>query len=98
MRDYAKRFGRESYLITCLPDGPPDSIHWISLYRADPDSQYSEQERFACEALMPHFYEAMCINKAVTDPDSQKTEHGTTPPALAIATQQGQINLPEIGF
>lgn len=98
MRDYVKRFGRESYLITCLHCEQPDFIHWISLYRPDADAQYSEQERFACESLMPHFYEAMCINRAVANPDSQKAEHGPTQAALAIATAQGQIHFAQDRF
>ena len=47
---------------------------------------------------MPHFYEAMCINRAVASPDPQKAEPGAAQAALAIATSRGQIHFAQDRF
>jgi len=98
MRDYSTRFGRESYLITSQPDELPESVHWISLYRPNPDAHFSEQERFTCESLMPHFYEALRINRLVARLDPKIAQQGNVQPAIAVADHDGRIHFAQDRF
>lgn len=63
MRDYAKAFGRQSYLITT--SGPKGStLHeWCSLYRPDPQDHFSEAERARCQLMTHHLWQAAQMNR-----------------------------------
>jgi DNA-binding CsgD family transcriptional regulator len=40
-------------------------VQWMSLYRADERSYYTEEERLLCELIAPHMMEALTTNRAI---------------------------------
>lgn len=64
MLGFLKRFEHQNVLIA-TNQGDGNYCQWISLYRANPDWHYSEQERLLCEALSPHLMEALTIHRAI---------------------------------
>lgn len=60
--DYTIRFRHSNALITGLPSpGDERLLKSVSLYRSNPASAFSEQDRFATERLVPHLDEALTI-------------------------------------
>lgn len=63
MRDYAKRYGRQSYTVCGMQvAAQPEMMEWLSLYRSDPEAHFSESERVVYSQLMAHLHEALQIN------------------------------------
>jgi len=64
MRAYAKRYGRQSYLACCVPLAcQPGLVAWLSLYRSDPNAQFSDAQRLLYSHLVRHLFEALQINR-----------------------------------
>lgn len=63
MREYTLRFRRQTCLVTALPRESSGQLEWISLYRPDPDAQFTDAERSFCDLLMPHLVQAFEINQ-----------------------------------
>lgn len=97
MREYTSRFGRESYLITTTQEDVPGSVQWVSLFRPDPRAAYSEDERLACETLMPHFSEALRINRTIAENGPALSTAGFES-GLALASPLGQIHFAQERF
>lgn len=64
MLSLVKRYKHQNVLVTINP-GNSNYCQWISLYRANPELQYSENERLLCESLAPHLMEALTINRVI---------------------------------
>jgi DNA-binding CsgD family transcriptional regulator len=97
MRDYAKQYGRQSYIVTNIPARLARELHWISLYRPDPDALFTEHERSACERLMPHFYQALQINRTVQGL-GMLSEGLDAQSRLALIDQSGFVYFAQPGF
>jgi DNA-binding CsgD family transcriptional regulator len=84
MRDYAQRFGRQSYLCTALASIETPLFEWFSAYRPDPDRPFREEERKRGELLIMHLHEALRINHLVQgwDPPLPGEEPGVAYAAL----------------
>ncbi len=66
MREYAKRHGRQSYMVCGMRHAvQPDFFGWISFYRRDPEAHFSETEQKFCQELVQHLQEAQRVNQAV---------------------------------
>ncbi|HEX6706070.1 MAG TPA: LuxR C-terminal-related transcriptional regulator [Albitalea sp.] len=99
MRDYACRFGRQSYLCTALSTKASTVFEWCSLYRPDPDDHFTESERKDCQRLMEHLCEALRINRLthhtqVTVPETEGEADGVD----ALATCAGELLSAQEGF
>ena len=98
MREFARRYGRQSYLITQLPHGDTGTNQWLSLYRPDPDAQYTETERLICQALMPHFAEALRISHALNANSQVFMALENDSRAMALADYAGRIKFVQRKF
>jgi DNA-binding CsgD family transcriptional regulator len=65
MRDYARRFGRQSYLITAFGCHGSTLHEWCSFYRPDPDDHFTDGERERCQVLANHLTQAAEVNALV---------------------------------
>lgn len=64
MRQYAKRYGRQSYMVCALRhEVHDDFIVWLSLYRSEPDAHFTEAERRLYREVIAHMNEAQQINR-----------------------------------
>lgn len=97
MRDYAQRYGRQSYLITAFASETPSLMGWMSLYRPDPDDPFTGLERTLCEALMPHFEQALLVNQACNVQKALSEETGTSA-SLALADARGALYFAQAAF
>jgi len=57
------RFGYENFFITSDMNPVTRFVHWISLYRADPDAHCREDERQMLARLRPHLMQALALNR-----------------------------------
>ena len=97
MRDYTKRFEKGCGLITRYNLADSSLISWISLYRADPERHFGEDERAGFEALVPHIVEALTINRLmhldrVFAQEMHRESH------VAIVDSHGAIHTADAGF
>jgi len=93
MRAYAKRYGRQSYMV-CGVHHPAhtDLLAWLSLYRHDPENLFTEEERCCYRDFMIHLNEAQEINRRL---QLQRTPTPNEPnQVLAIADIQGYLHTP----
>ncbi len=91
MRNYAKRYGRQSYMVCALThEVHDDFIVWLSLYRSNPDAHFSESERRIYQQIIAHLNEAQQVNRQLQGPlhASSKEEVG------AIADVLGYLHSP----
>jgi DNA-binding CsgD family transcriptional regulator len=60
---FMTRFGYENFFITSDMNPMTRFVHWISLYRADPDAHCREDERQMLARLRPHLMQALALNR-----------------------------------
>ncbi len=65
MRDYARRYGRQSYLNIALGTAHSTLLRWCSVYRPDPDDAFDSGEREGFTRLTAHIAQALEINALV---------------------------------
>ena len=94
MRDYARRFGRQSYLVTSFCAVDSTVREWCSLYRPDADDQFTDAERARCQVLATHLRQALDVNTRLlggspgaTAPESTDDRAAHT----ALATPAGHL-------
>lgn len=97
MRDLTKRFRVGNALVTGYVQQQMSLANWVSLYRQDPDKQFSEDERILFEALFPHVVEALTINRLVNLDRVYATNRGRNA-FVAIADRRGAIYVSDSGF
>lgn len=90
MRDYARRWGRQSYLATVTSRIDWTRISWISLYRPDPDHHFSDAERSLCQLLMCHLSEALAVNQAIHLHKAHPAD-GNREQFMAVADRSGNL-------
>lgn len=98
-RDYALRFGTQQVLIMTVPDGEPQAVRWMALYRADADDHYSARDRALCDAVLPHLMEALSVNRLATRaaPDASPPSERPRLP-LALADPAGRLRFAQDAF
>lgn len=97
MRDYTTRFEKGCGLIVRYNLADSSLISWISLYRADPERHFGEDDRAGFEALVPHIVEALTINRLmhldrVFAQEVHRESH------VAIVDSHGAIHTADAGF
>lgn len=97
MRDYAKRFGRQSYMVTALTSKEATLFEWASFYRPDPNDQFTESERACCQALVRHLAEALVVNDLLQGTVRQAGA-GNGPEFAALVDEKGRVLAAEEGF
>ena len=65
IREYAKRWQHQNYVLTSRFDQDSGLLEWLGVYRGDAFDQYSERERQLLERLLPHMSEALTINRVL---------------------------------
>ncbi len=97
IREYTRRYQHSNALITGRRDPRTGLMNSLSLYRADPDRQYSERERRLCQFLVPHCMEALQINRMLQVEQVRRPEsRGVV--AVAIADALGTLHFAEPAF
>ena len=92
MRAYAKRYGRQSYMVCGMQvEAQPDLLAWLSVYRSDSDAHFTEAERERYSQLMAHLHEALQINRRL---QLCQTFDARAPEVLAIADPWGYLHTP----
>lgn len=93
MRSYAKRFGRQSYMV-CGVHHPVHAnlLAWLSLYRRNPDSLFTDAEQRLYRELMTHLNEAQEINRRLQL--HRNLEPAGLDSMLAIADVHGYLHTP----
>jgi DNA-binding CsgD family transcriptional regulator len=97
MRDYTRRYRHETALITCNGEGNSGLLFNISVFRANPDDLFSEQERAFVQTIYPHLTEAWKINQAL-HMERARSGHSPARWSVAICTPGGNILLAEPVF
>ncbi len=96
IRGFNEKFGIETGLIVCGED--PNGLYgWLSLFRANPEWQFTEKERLFFQALWPHIVEALAINRAV-NLDRMHESRRAGAACLAIVDRKGFVYRAEPGF
>jgi len=65
MREFVARAGWQSAMVTAFIDPQPRVMQWVSLFRRDADHAYSDGEQSFASLIVPHFVEALTINRAL---------------------------------
>jgi DNA-binding CsgD family transcriptional regulator len=91
IRDCVKRFECANSLVAAYKQNEIPLVNWLSLYRRDPDHQFSERERVLFEALLPHIGEALTINRLV-NLDRMYTAHEQQRASMAIVDRRGAVH------
>lgn len=100
MRDYARRFGRQSYLITAFGCHGSTLHEWCSFYRPDPDDRFTDGERQRCQVLANHLTQALAVSTLLEASGSRSDAASLVPrpPAsedaatcTALATRTGRL-------
>lgn len=94
--DYAKRFEHANG-ISALYVLDQDSPHAqsISIFRADKENHFLEQDRLIIEQVFPHLLEALNINQALA---IHRSINDTDRSTVAIARQNGALHFCSMGF
>ncbi|TXT23049.1 MAG: LuxR family transcriptional regulator [Gallionellaceae bacterium] len=93
--DFAKRYEHANGMAIAHFDGDTPQVQALSLYRADADSHFLEQDCSMAEQVLPHFLEAIKINQALAVHRSTKDGDRST---LAIACPNGALHFCGAGF
>lgn len=64
-REFLRRFGHSNILITSDIHPISRFVHWVSLYRADPNQLCTEKDTQILAHLAPHLMQALAINRLV---------------------------------
>ncbi len=66
IRDYHRRFGHENIMVVGDKRASDGHTHYMSLYRAKEEHQYQRRDIGVLRTLLPHFLEALTINRIAT--------------------------------
>ena len=65
IRQFAREFGHENFFITSSLNPVTRFVHWISLFRADPERHCQDSETEMLAHLAPHLMQALAINRRI---------------------------------
>ena len=97
IRRHTQRYRLANCLVSSAQSRGMPVLNWLSLFREDPDRQFSEQERLLYQALFPHIVEALTINRLI-HLDSMYTTRQSGRAAVAIVDRKGFIYNSDGGF
>jgi DNA-binding CsgD family transcriptional regulator len=89
---FDRRHGIEQILCTMVPEPLPDLATFLSMYRAPGDPTFTEGERRAVEALMPHLCGAFAACRAR---DTVAPARGEGAGVVAVVDTQGLVHTPQ---
>lgn len=95
IRHYARRFGHQNFIISSEAMQETGETHWLSLYRADTEKQYTEPEQLLAAIVAPHLREALRINR-VLHMERLRSREGNG--AMAIVDAKGALYHTEPAF
>jgi DNA-binding CsgD family transcriptional regulator len=98
VRDYARRHEHQNGLSTVALAPGSARGHGFALYRADTDRFFSEVDRTMMELLVPHFHEALKINRQLSLPVHLQSSDPTEIGSVAIAGFDGVLRHCGSGF
>ena len=97
IRNVTARFGVANALVHSHFDKNLPVAQWISIYRRQPDDQFSRDERAVWELVMPHLIEALTINRLV-NLDRIFVRGARLRASLAIVDRNGVLYNADAGF
>ncbi len=97
IHDHVQRFGMINCLVTAAQSRGMPVLSWLSLFREDPDWQFSRHERLLFQTLYPHIVEALTLNRLL-HLDSMYTSRQAARAAVAIVDRKGFIYNSDGGF
>ncbi|BEP51261.1 LuxR C-terminal-related transcriptional regulator [Variovorax sp. V116] len=65
LRAYGERFEQSNFFISSDVHPQTNFVHWLSLFRSDPDAHGTEHERQLLASLAPHVMQALALNRIV---------------------------------
>lgn len=89
MRDYQKRYGHDKALMITDSQSLRSRGEWIVLYRPQGQDFFTEQDRRAITAIMPHLTEALTINRLLATQHAVPSSPATLNGARALAHLNG---------
>lgn len=94
---YAKRYEHENGMtaVHVEHDSPDTTAIFISLFRADADNHFLQQDCWLAEQLLPHLLEALKINQTLA---VHRSLADTNHSVVAIARQNGALHFCGMGF
>ncbi len=90
MRDFCNEFGHRNFFITSDLNPRTQFVHWISLFRTDPDRVCKPAEIELLSHLAPHLMQALALNRLV-HLDRLGGDNARETWAVAIADTRGVI-------
>ena len=97
IRNHIERYKLANCLASSAPAESMPVLDWLSLFRGDPDRQFTEGERTFYQALFPHMVEALTINRLI-HLDAMYTSRQSGRAAVAIVDRKGFIYNSDGGF
>lgn len=94
IREYAKRWEHQSYILASRMDGESGLLQWLGVYRGDADDQYGETERQTIELLLPHLNEALGLNRIL----NLRQENSAASRGAAIVDRFGVLHHADTQF
>jgi DNA-binding CsgD family transcriptional regulator len=98
VRDYARRHEHQNGLSTVALAPNSARGHGFALYRANTDRFFSEVDRTMMELLVPHFHEALKINRQLSLPAHLQSSDPSEMGSLAIVGYDGVLRHCGSGF
>lgn len=99
MWDFSARYRHQNFLVIGLsPDHVRFGRCWLALYRPDADDQYSQSEVRLLDALGPHLFEALRINRTVGFREHSHETNLDQADTAAIARDDGVLSYCGQGF
>lgn len=95
IREYARRVRHANELITGRIPGEGMPLTWIALFRADPDHQFTEEQRQLAELVAPHLMEALTVNRLMHAASANAPEPDL---ATALADYKGWLHYADPRF
>lgn len=91
LKDFLLRYQQENSLITAAYNTQDQTIHWMSLYRADRGHHCTESERELLGTLAPHVMQALALNRLTHLERMAAADRALLPHGAAIVDSKGRI-------
>lgn len=97
IRDHGNKFEIQNVAAIGTVDPTSRTAHWLSLYRADKKTVFTESEQLLFQIIYPHLIEALAINRAI-HLDRTYGAGTSARPCGAVADLKGLIYFAEPSF
>jgi DNA-binding CsgD family transcriptional regulator len=88
---FMRRFEQNNFFITAENDPHTRLMHWITLYRANPEAHCTETERATLEQVAPHLLQAIAFNRVMHLQKVDMLDPSTPSRGAAIADARGLL-------